>query len=142
MLISLEVTSAAFLSDCALLGERAQPCLPWTPRLGPQSPPPTPTMTQNLFVSDGCANFPRFLVRKAKAQRNPLGRLQPDSHAARLPSPASSLLRPAPPLPQNPALLRTSIFHNGKQKPSNAQLPTFHRVLTALLTARSTAQEQ
>lgn len=78
--------------------------------------------------------------------RGPAGRAAagflPSTLCAQAPTPLSRLFHSG----LHPAILlapfRMSVFHNGKQKPYNAQLPTFHCVLIALLTARSTTQEQ
>lgn len=111
---------------------------PRTTMPGPESSA-NPILTESLLMSVRRVNSSRFLIEKSRLGqigrppsaltdphlRVPLGLLT-------VPSSATIILLSFP----------MSIFHNRKQKPYNAQLPTLHCVLTALSTAQSTTQEQ
>ena len=84
-----------------------------------------------------CVNFPRFMAGKAKTCRTRSSQM-PALPSSALTGPLGLPLTVSPTAPSTtiiPLSFRMSIFHIGKQKPYNAQLPTFHCVLTALLPA-------
>lgn len=105
---------------------------------GPQSPLLTLVISSEPLHATRCVNFPGFVARKAETQTSWKGSSQTPAY----PSASLSRLFHSALHPIIPLAFQMSILHNGKQKPYNAQLPTFHCVLIALLTARSTTQEQ